>query len=201
MGDIKFSYADNQNKLFLISGDESRSLRSYGTAQRLNIGQNKSFENEFRTGERRSLAAAFSSRNFNIDFIEVKPKVNFQISRKFRFSTGYEFKHKENTNDSSRVDATVNLHKIVLDAKLNLKDRNNIFAKLELVSIQQEGSAGFSAEYELREQLQPGFNAIWQVFTTIYITKSLELSLTYDGRSSQGNSVLHTGRAQIKAFF
>lgn len=201
VGDLKFSFVDNQSKLFLVSGDESRSLRSYGADQRLNFGQNKSFENEFRLGDRRSLAAAFSSRNFNISFIEIKPKLNFQISRKFRFSTGYEYKYKENTNDSSRVDATVNLHKLIFDAKLNLKDRNNVFAKLELVNIRQDGSAGFSAEYELREQLQPGFNAIWQVFTTFYITKSLELSLTYDGRASQENQILHTGRAQIKAFF
>jgi hypothetical protein len=201
VGDLKFSYADNQTKLFLVSGAESRSLKSYGADQRLNFGKNKSLENEFNTGNRRSSAETFSSRNFDIDFIEVKPKLNFQISRKFRLSTGYEFKHKENTSDADTVDAVVNMHKIIFDAKLNLKERNNIFAKLELVNIAQVGTAGFSAEYELRETLQPGFNAIWQVFTTYYITKSLELSLTYDGRSSQGNKVLHTGRVQLKAFF
>jgi hypothetical protein len=201
VGDLKFSYSDNQNKLFLVSGAESRSVRSYGADQRLNFGQNKSFENEFSTGNRRSSAEAFSSRNFNIDFIEVKPKMNFQISRKFRLSTGYEFKHKVNTSEADTVDAVVNIHKILFDAKLNLKERNNIFAKVELVNIKQDGTAGFSAEYELRETLQPGFNVIWQVFTTYYITKSLELSLTYDGRASQGNKALHTGRMQLKAFF
>lgn len=201
VGDIKFSYADNQSKLFLASGDETRSLRFYGSSGRLNFGSNKSFENEFRIGEKRSQAQEFDSRNFDIEFIETKPKMNFQINRKFRVSAGYEFKHKENRNDSARVDATVNFHKLIFDAKLNLKDRNNIFAKLELVNIGQEGNASFSAEYELRESLQPGFNAIWQVFTTIYLTKTLELSVTYDGRAAEDRRVLHTGRMQIKAFF
>ena len=201
VGDLKFSYTDNQNKLFLASGDESRSLKNYGAAQRLNFGKSKSLENELRLGNKRSLASAFNSRNFNIDYWEIKPTMNFQISRKFRLSLGYEYKYKENRNDSSKVDAVVNMHKLKFDVKLNLKERNNIFAKIEFVNINQTGMAGFSAEYELRESLVPGFNAIWQVFTTVYLSKSLELSLTYDGRAALEKKVLHTGRVQLKAFF
>ena len=141
------------------------------------------------------------SYNNDISFLEVKPKLNLQLSRKLRLTFGYEFKHKENTNDSSRVNAIINMHKASIDAKINLKERNNIFAKLELIQVQQTGSAGFSAEYELRESLQPGFNAIWQVFSTIYLSRALELGLTYDGRAAESTRILHTGRVQLKAFF
>ncbi|MEM7040089.1 MAG: hypothetical protein AAF570_24165, partial [Bacteroidota bacterium] len=201
IGDLKLSYGDNKSKLFLTSGTETRGLEYYGSNQRLNIGKSKSFENEFRMGNKTSSAQNFSSRDFDIDFLEVKPKINFQISRKFRFSTGYEYKHKENTDSQNDSLTIVNMHKLIFDAKVNLKDRNNVFAKVELVNVAQDGTAGFSAEYELRETLQPGFNAIWQVFTTVYLTKSLELSLTYDGRAAQEKKVLHTGRVQLKAFF
>jgi hypothetical protein len=200
-GDLKFSFGDNQSKLFLASGDELRSQRYYSADQRVNFGKDKSLENEFKIGTRASLARAFDSRNYNIAFYELKPKLNLQISRKLRLSVGYEYKHKENTNDSSRVDAVINMHKAIFDAKLNLKDRNNIFAKVELVQVGQTGKSSFSAEYEMRESLQPGFNAIWQVFSTIYLSKSLELGLTYDGRASESTKVLHTGRVQLKAFF
>jgi hypothetical protein len=200
-GDLKFSFGDNQSKLFLESGDELRNQRFYASDQRLNFGKDKSLENEFKIGTRASLARAFDSRNYNIAYYELKPKFNLQLSRKLRVSVGYEFKHKENTNDSLRVDATVSMHKAIMDAKLNLKDRNNIFAKVELVRIGQTGTASFSAEYEMRESLQPGLNAIWQVFSTIYLNKSLELGLTYDGRASESTKVLHTGRVQLKAFF
>ncbi len=201
VGDIRLGLVDNKLKQFLASGTETRGLRSYGTDQRLNIGRSKSIENKFKIGNRSASAASFNSRNFNIDFFEVNPKMNYQMSRKFRLSVGYEYKNKRNLNDSMKVDVRVNLHKLALDAKWNLKERNNIFARLELVQIAQEGLAGFSAEYEMRESLEPGFNAIWQVFTTIYLSKSLELRLTYDGRSSQGSKVLHTGRVNLKAFF
>jgi hypothetical protein len=201
VGDLKFSFGDNKNKLFLVSGDETRSLRYWGSDQRLNFGKSKSIENEFQIGNKRSDAAQFVSRSFDIDYWEVKPHVNFQLSRKLRLTTGYEFKHKVNTNDSLVQNATVNMHKLSLDAKWNLKDRNNIFAKVELVQVVQDGTASFSAEYELRESLQPGLNAIWQVFSTIYLTKALELSLTYDGRAAEEKKTLHTGRVQLKAFF
>ena len=106
-----------------------------------------------------------------------------------------------NTNLQQEVDAKINVHKIIFDAKLNLKDRNNILTKLEFLKLTETGTPGFSAQYELREGLQPGFNAIWQVFTTYYILKNVELSLTYDGRASQTILVIHTGRVQVRAFF
>lgn len=201
VGDLKFSFGDNKSKLFLVSGDETRSLRYWGAEQRLNFGKSKSIENEFQIGNKRSTAAKFDSRSFDIDYWELKPRVNFQLSRKLRLTTGYEFKRKVNTSDSLLVDARVNMHKLTLDAKWNLKDRNNIFAKMELVQVAQTGTASFSAEYELRESLQPGFNAIWQVFSTIYLSKSLELGITYDGRAAHEKKTLHTGRVQLKAFF
>ncbi len=201
VGDLKFSYGDNKNKLFLVSGNETRSLRYWGTEQRLNFGKSKSIENEFQIGNKRSEAAQFDSRSFDIDYWEVKPSINFQLSRKLRLTTGYEFKHKVNSSDSTETKTTVNMHKLSLDAKWNLKDRNNIFGKVELVQVGQRGDAGFSAEYELRESLQPGLNAIWQVFSTIYLSKALELGITYDGRAAIDKKTLHTGRVQLKAFF
>ena len=95
----------------------------------------------------------------------------------------------------------VSFNKISFDAKLNLKDRNNIFAKLELVDVNQTGQGSFSANYELRESLEPGFNGMWQVFATWYLSKSLELRVTYDGRVSMEKPPVHAGRVQIKAYF
>lgn len=201
VGDLKFSFSDNKSKLFLATGDEIRGLRTWLSAQRLNLGKSKSIENEARIGRKYNSTESFSTRDFDIAFWEVNPKVNFQLSRKARISFGYEYKNKKNRDDSLFVDTKVTFHKLIADAKINFKDRNNLFTKLELIRIAQEGTASFSAEYELRESLKPGFNAIWQAFLTFYINKSLELSLNYDGRISEGSNMLHTGRVQIKAFF
>ncbi len=201
VGDLKFSYVDNQSKLFLATGDEFRGFQYYRATQRLNIGKDKSIENDLRVGNKSVQAVAFDNRNYDIRFFEENPQMNFQFSRKFRFTVGYEYKFRENTNDTLQIDATVNIHKAVFESKWNVKDRNNINARLELIDLNQRGEPGTSAEYELRDGLQPGFNAIWQVFTTYYLLNNVELSLTYDGRVSPTVPVIHTGRVQVRAFF
>ena len=72
---------------------------------------------------------------------------------------------------------------------------------MELVQVLQNGELDFSADFEAKESLQTGLNALWQVFATWYLTETLELSVTYDGRASEGRPILHSGRMQIKAYF
>ena len=201
VGDLKFSFIDNQSKLFLATGDEFRAFKYYRAGQRLSIGKDKSLENELRVGNKSLNAVAFGNRNYDIRFVEENPQINFQFSRKLRLTTGYEYKYRQNTNESSVQDATVNIHKAIFENKWNVKDRNNINTRLELISLSQRGKPGIAAEYELRDGLQPGFNAIWQVFTTYYLLNNVELSLTYDGRVSPRVPVIHTGRVQVRAFF
>jgi hypothetical protein len=123
------------------------------------------------------------------------------VSRQFRISAGYEYKNKFNISDSLVRNASVDFHKIVLESKLNLGARNNLFVKTELADVIQRGSASYSAEYELRESLAKGINGIWQIFLTWYINKSLELGITYDGRVSAQTKPIHAGRVQLKAYF
>ena len=202
-GTVRFTFADIQSKQFLTSGSDLKSNRYFAASQRFNLGKksDKSFENEFRMGEKEAIAENFDSRNFNIKFWEVTPSLNFQVNDKIRLSGGYVYKDKINRDQSGAEVATVDIHKLVFDGKVNVKKRNNLNAKLELVQVLQNGELDFSADYEMKESLQEGFNALWQVFATWYLTETLELSVTYDGRASEGRPVLHTGRMQIKAYF
>lgn len=196
-GSFRFSYQENRAKLFLTTGDELRGLGYWGAIQRLNWGKNKSFEVESRLGRKFVDAVALPTRNYDIQFFETRPRLNFQLNRKFRLTTGYEFKNKVNQADSARI----RMHKTFFDARWNLKGGNNLFGKLELVNVTQFGETSFAADYELKESLREGFNAIWQLYVTYYLVKNVELSITYDGRASSEIPVIHTGRVQVRALF
>lgn len=200
-GDLRFTRFENATKLFLSTGSEQRSLSYWGFNQRLNLGTDRSITVDTRVGNKFNEAENFETRNFNIRFLETEPTLNLQLSRKARLSFGYSYKRKNNQTTLVEMQAKVNAHSLISSAKVNLKDRNNLLVRLELASIEQTGSAGFSGDYELREGLQPGFNAIWQGFLTVYVMGNVELGLTYDGRASRGNSTVHTGRVQVRAFF
>lgn len=196
-GSFRFAYQENRARLFLTTGDELRGQGFWSAIQRLNWGRNKSFEVESRLGRTFVDAVAFPTRNYDIRFFETRPRLNFQLNRKFRLTTGYEFKHKVNQADSARI----RMHKALFDARWNLKDGNNLFGKLELINVAQMGETSFAADYELKESLRTGFNAIWQLYVTYYLVKNVELSVTYDGRASTEIPVIHTGRVQVRALF
>ena len=203
-GDIRFAYQNNQQKQFLNTGAETRGNRVWTFAQRLTLDNNKSIEIESNTGKKFANAVNFSARNYTINYLDTRPQLNWQLNRKLRISGAYQYKNKQNLNDSLFVDSKLFMHKIILENRWNLKNRNNLNTKLELLSITQNNigdGANFTANYELLESLKPGFNAIWQSTLTYFIFKDMELSLTYEGRTSEGQAAIHTGRAQVRAFF
>ena len=201
LGDVRFSYQDNQSKLFLNTGDELRGLSFWSARQRLNFDESKSLEVDTRVGEKFATARNFPTREFNIRFVETRPKVNFQFNNKFRFSTGYTHTFRRNFTASAEENARVSLHKVLAESRWNLKDRNNLFTRLELIGVRQQGEPGFSAAYELREGLEPGFNMVWSSLLTLYVMSNVELTFTYEGRASAVAPAVHTGRVQVRAFF
>jgi hypothetical protein len=89
----------------------------------------------------------------------------------------------------------------VLIAKANLKARNNLNLRLELLENQLQGTPTGAVAFELLEGNQPGRNVVWNVLLTQYLSKHLELTVQYDGRASAIAPPLHTGRMQLRAVF
>lgn len=200
-GDLRFSWLDNQSLLFLTTGQEQRRLGYWSAVQRWNLNESRSIENEIRHGERLLVADNFPDRNFRIPYWEWKPQINFQWNRQLRISGYYQWKSSQNLASSGEADALVRQHRLGIDTRINLGQRNNLFIKTELVRLTQTGTPPMAAAFEMKEGLEPGINGLWQVFLTWYVLQNVEASVTYDGRATAGQRVLHTGRVQLRAFF
>lgn len=55
--------------------------------------------------------------------------------------------------------------------------------------------------YELTQGKVEGKSWFWRLFLDYSISKNIQLSLNYDGRSEGNRKVIHSGRGQITAFF
>lgn len=55
--------------------------------------------------------------------------------------------------------------------------------------------------YELTSGRIPGKSFLWRAFFDYSISKNLQASINYDGRAEGSRKVIHTGRAEVKAFF
>ncbi len=203
-----FTFIENRDRQFLQSGNEFRWRRSYATHQRYNLNLKQSFESTLEYGLNRNTAELLPERNYDIEYWRLLPKVNYQVNRKLRFSLGYEYQWKVNAIDTlinseeiERRNSTINSHKLILDGRLNFKGRNNIFGKVEIFRINQDGVPNTNANFILLDGMQAGNNAIWNLYLTYYLTEFLELSVIYDGRASQEFPIRHSARMQLRAIF
>jgi hypothetical protein len=66
--------------------------------------------------------------------------------------------------------------------------------------IQVDGSRT-DLPYELTGGRLPGITWLWRGSLDYRVTDFLQATLQYDGRSEGGNPPVHTGRAEVRAFF
>ncbi|MDQ3020639.1 MAG: hypothetical protein M3R36_08725 [Bacteroidota bacterium] len=59
----------------------------------------------------------------------------------------------------------------------------------------------FTYPYELTNGRQEGKSILWRALFDYSISKNLQATFNYDGRSEGSRRVIHTGRAEVKAFF
>jgi hypothetical protein len=199
-GDIRLYFQDNQSKLFLSSGDEFRALQTWGILPRYNLDRTKSLTLETRLGFKSADVPTVEDRNFFYRFVETEPTVNIQLERNLRVSAAYRYRNRLAT-DQPMGPVRVQSHRASMDARLNFQRRNSLSMRLELVSLSQQGEGNPTAEFELKEALEPGMNGIWQIQATWMFVNNLEFTVVYDGRATADRPVIHTGRVQIQAFF
>ncbi|MFN0201949.1 MAG: hypothetical protein ACKVTZ_10535 [Bacteroidia bacterium] len=200
-GNVKFAFQQAENRLFLLTGTDSRFHRYLTASQQLNLGQSKSISVETYLGRKRFFSQSFTNRNYNIPYFQIRPLLNWQVNKKIGLSSSYDMKYKRNFNDSMLQTTRIWLHKFTVDGKIRFNTDNYLNPKIDFISISEKGTSSFAADYELKEGLRTGFNLIWTVNWNQKITKDLQMMFTYEGRAMPQTTVIHTGRVQVQALF
>jgi len=96
-----------------------------------------------------------------------------------------------------------------LDAWLNAQNVRLVYAfqgagQVRVEAAREEVSLGRSVDsypYELTGGRVPGKTWLWRAALEYRLTNFVQASVNYDGRSEGGRSPVHTGRAEVRAFF
>lgn len=194
------SWQDQQTRQLLASGLETRSQEFYATTIRWNMTTWLGWQEKIEIGKKSSNADAFTSRNFIIDGKENDTKLNFQPGNTYRFTLSYRYKEKENVEPEGQNEKAV-LNDFGIEWRYNSIKKGLINARFNLVSIRYNGDANTSIAFEMLEGLKAGQNLTWGLSIQRNIGSGLQLSITYDGRKPASTKVIHTGGAQVRAFF
>jgi len=196
---LDFFYLNNTGKSLLTNGFESRKNIQREWRVRYNISRIYSAEGRFTLSDKENRSEFFENRNFNINTVEVEPKIIYQPSVKMRISLSAILSERENTIGEGGEESTN--RSINAEFRFNQAGKGTFSFSASLIEIDFNAEENSSLAFEMLDGLRPGSNMTWNVLWQRNLANNLQLNLNYGGRKSEGLRIIHTGGMELRAFF
>jgi len=197
--DSQFSYRTINNKFLQLSGNDQRKNRTYYTRSRLNIKKKFDVILESNFGQRSREIEAAQNQNFDVDFWNLIPQLNFRPNSKLRMVLSYKYENNKNTIGLNGETATINEGE--LDLTWRQDQNSNLQFKFNYVFIDFNGTPNTPIEFEILQGLRDGKNILWNLNYTRRISSSVDMIINYNGRKSEGSRLVNTAGVQMRAIF
>lgn len=194
----EFTYNNVRNKLLLANGFETREQNSYSATTRSTIKRAYGVTLTAEAGEKQNVSP-FVNRNYNILFNTLEPRVNIQPGVTFRTSVFYKLQLKENTYEAAGEKTEI--HSTGVECKYSSYKSGSAEAKFTFSKINYNANENSPLAYEMLEALKTGNNMLWSFTLNKNLTQTLQISLLYEGRKSEGVKIIHTANMQVRAVF
>ncbi|MGQ0827511.1 MAG: hypothetical protein ACT4ON_03845 [Bacteroidota bacterium] len=196
---LDLTYQEVRNKVLLVNGFDSRQNIYKEARLRWNISQQFSWNIIYKDGRKTSNSEYFNMRDYSILYYEAEPKLNYQPNTAFRASISFRYTDKKNATEFGGQRAI--LQDYGAEIKYNVLNKGSLNIKANFIQIQFNGTQNTSLAFEMLDALKTGQNITWGLMYQRNLSNNLQLNLTYDGRKSEGTKAIHTGGAQVRAYF
>jgi len=195
--DIQIATRSVRNRIVFITGFEEKQQLTHFTRFRWNINNQIDFIIEGELGEKNSLSENFEVKNYQIDYFQFYPQVNWRIGTKFRYSLKYRYESQEN-NSGEEVTSS---NDFGMEATWRNALKSSLNVSINFIKHNYNGNTGTPVELEMLSGLQKGNNFIWQSNYTQRINKQIDATIIYQGRKSETSKTIHTFSGQMKLLF
>lgn len=196
---MELTYQDVRNKALLVNGFDTRQNKFGEATVRWNMSQKFWWELNYKNGQKTSNSEYFSSRDYSINYSEASPRLNYQPTTNFR--TTLSFKHTDKRNKAELGAQHAVLQDYGVELKYNVLQKGSLNLKTNFIQIRYNDSQNTSLAFEMLDALQKGKNITWELGYQRNLTNNMQLSLTYSGRTAEDSKAIHTGGAQVRAYF
>ncbi|MFN0013056.1 MAG: hypothetical protein ACKVU2_00790, partial [Saprospiraceae bacterium] len=207
MWDASIARSDNRSRSALTIGAESRRLADWAVHGRVNFGQVWSIELDLVRGQRDNDSEQFSVRDYAIRYWKILPKLTWLPARTFRLTAAYTWQDGLNTLPTAEA-ARQNDWSAELTWNPPGKPNGSGFravtslrARANFVQVDYTGVPNSAVAYAMLDGLQNGKNFLWSLNLDRQLSRSVQLSLNYEGRQTGESQAVHVGRAQVRAVF
>jgi len=196
---IDFNYQDVSNKTLLTDGVDSRISILREVKFRWNILHVYTINLNVNDGEKYSNSEYFATRDYDVYFYGIEPKLIYQPNTTFRFSLSFSYTYKYNTPElGGQVSGQQNYG---MEMRYNVLKKGNFTLKANFIQLSYNDVGNTPVAFEMLQGLLPGENVTWGGAYQRSLANNLTISLNYDGRKSEGTKVIHVGGAQVRASF
>ncbi len=194
------SWQQQDVRQLLASGSELRNTDALSSTIRWNLVRWFNWQQRLERSERVSAAENFSNRDYNLLIGESDTRFNLQPGSTYRITLLYKVKQKQNRQAEGLGEEAL-LQDIGFEGRYNSVRKGLYSARFNLVKIAYDGAENTPLAYEMLEGLNAGTNLTWGLNVQRNLGASLQLSINYDGRRPAGGRIIHTGGAQVRAYF
>ncbi len=196
---VEYTYLNNNIKTLLLNGFQTIGKISNFIKIRWNITRKYTLILAGDFGEEYSASNFLSEGNFTILYQSIVPEFRFQPNPSFRISLNGDLTKKNNSD--AELDQAATILGLGLESQYNIVSKGSMFANFKVLNIDYTGPENTPSQIEMLETLRPGLNLTWSLTWQWNITRYLQLSANYNGRSSQQSKSIHVGGINVRAFF
>lgn len=197
-----FSWQDMRNKSLMVNDTSYRITQLREFKIRWNMNTQWTLQNALRNGVKQNDSRFFNSKNYNITSFESESMLSYLPSTSFQITASYKLSLKKNIlsvgitpNEKSQA------QNFGAEFRFNALNKGSLAVKTNLIDIVYNASENTPTAFEMLDGLHTGKNYTWNISYNRMIANAIQLGLTYDGRQSPGVKIIHTGSAQVKAYF
>jgi len=194
---LNYIYQNNNNKLLLINGIDTRTMMSNGLQFRWNITRMITLIDNASLGNKTFNSEFFDSKNYNIELMQNHATFRVQPTISMRYSVIYKYSEKINTDGDEKTFG----NDIGLEIRYNVLKKGNLALKINYINLNYVGETNTSVSYEMLQGLKPGDNATWSLMYQRNLSNTLQMNLNYNGRVSEDSNVIHIAGVQLRAYF
>ncbi|MBN8680062.1 MAG: hypothetical protein J0M29_17665 [Chitinophagales bacterium] len=205
--DASLSAGQNQSQLALTTGFEQRKVEDYALRLRTSFSLRWSLEADLERSFKSNENQAFVTRNYDINAWELGPKLTWLPIKGLRFIGQAKWLDSKNQLPSAERATQTNWtletvwNPVARSNAQGFKAATSLRLKGTYADVRYNGAANSAVAFVMLEGLQNGKNYLWSLSLDRQLSKSMQLSLQYEGRKTGVNRVIHVARAQVRAVF
>jgi len=205
--DASLAWNDNRSRSAISTGAESRRLADWTVHGRLNFSRAWSAEFDLVRGRRDNDSEQFNARDYAVGYWKAIPKLTWLPTRAFRLVAAYTWQDGHNEQPSGETalqndwSAELTWNPPGKPNSSGFRAVTSLRARTNYVQVNYSGTPNSPVAYAMLDGLQNGKNFLWSLNLDRQLSRSVQLSLNYEGRQTGENRMVHVGRAQVRAVF